>query len=87
VGLLTRRARRGQLEGADQGARIDFEDQGGGIAPENLQKIYAAGFTTTPGSPGLGLAVSKRVVEQHGGTLRVKSAPRHGSTFTMAFPS
>ncbi len=86
-GMLTVRVRRGQLEGANQGARIDFEDQGNGIAPENLQKIFAAGFTTTPGSPGLGLAVSKRVVEQHGGTLRVKSSPHHGSTFTMAFPS
>jgi signal transduction histidine kinase len=86
-GMLTVRVRRGQLEGSNQGARIDFEDQGSGIAPENFQKIFAAGFTTTPGSPGLGLAVSKRVVEQNGGTLRVKSAPRHGSTFTMAFPS
>jgi len=86
-GILTVRVRRGHLEGASQGARIDFEDQGSGITPENLQKIFTAGFTTTPGSPGLGLAVSKRVVEQHGGTLRVKSAPHRGSTFTMAFPS
>ena len=86
-GILTVRVRRGHLEGASQGARIDFEDQGSGITPENLQKIFTAGFTTTPGSPGLGLAVSKRVVEQHGGTLRVKSAPHRGSTFTLAFPS
>jgi signal transduction histidine kinase len=48
-------------------AQIDFRDQGRGLAPELLERIYEPGFTTTPGSPGLGLSVCKNVIEQHGG--------------------
>lgn len=66
--------------------KIQFEDQGAGIAPENIVKIFEAGFTTRAGSPGLGLAVCKKVVEEHGGTLAVSSAPGHGATFTLTFP-
>jgi signal transduction histidine kinase len=50
--------------------QIDFQDEGRGIAPELLDRIYEPGFTTTPGSPGLGLAVCKKVIEQHGGEIR-----------------
>ena len=86
-GTLTVRVQRGILEGTDRCATIHFEDQGRGIAPENLDKIFKPGFTTTPGSPGLGLAVSKRVVEQHGGALRVRSRPNVGTNFVMVFPT
>jgi signal transduction histidine kinase len=64
---------------------IAFEDQGCGISAENIEKIFAAGFTTKRGSPGLGLAVCKRVIEQHGGALQVTSVPGHGTTFTLTF--
>lgn len=67
-------------------AQIDFQDDGRGLAPELLDQIYDAGFTTTPGSPGLGLAVCKKVVEQHGGEIRVHSAPQHGATFSVFLP-
>jgi two-component system sensor histidine kinase FlrB len=68
-------------------AQIDFEDQGGGIAEEHLGKIFEPGFTTHAGSSGLGLAVCKKVIEQHGGTIRVHSAPRLGTTFSLILPS
>jgi two-component system sensor histidine kinase FlrB len=67
-------------------AQIDFQDDGRGLAPELLDQIYEPGFTTTPGSPGLGLAVCKKVVEQHGGEIRVQSKPQHGATFSVFLP-
>jgi two-component system sensor histidine kinase FlrB len=66
--------------------QIDFHDEGRGLAPELLHRIYEPGFTTTPGSPGLGLAVCKKVIEQHGGEIRVKSKPQQGATFSLFLP-
>jgi two-component system, sensor histidine kinase FlrB len=65
---------------------IDFQDQGRGVAPELLDRIYDPGFSTTPGSPGLGLAVCKKVIEQHGGEIRVTSKPLQGTTFSLFLP-
>jgi two-component system sensor histidine kinase FlrB len=67
-------------------AQIDFEDDGRGLPPELLERIYEPGFTTTPGSPGLGLAVCKKVIEQHGGEIRVQSKPHQGATFSVFLP-
>ncbi len=69
-----------------QEVQIEFADNGKGIDPENLGKLFAPGYTTHPGSPGLGLAVSKKIVEQHGGTIHVRSALRQGTTFTFNLP-
>ncbi|MBI1749391.1 MAG: PAS sensor protein [Acidobacteria bacterium] len=66
--------------------QIEFADQGAGIAAEHLEKIFRAGFTTTPGSPGLGLAVCKTIVEQHGGTIAARSIPGEGAAFRITFP-
>lgn len=67
-------------------AQIDFQDDGRGIAGELLERIFEPGFTTTPGSPGLGLAVCKKVIEQHGGEMRVNSKPQHGTTVSLFLP-
>jgi two-component system, sensor histidine kinase FlrB len=67
--------------------QIDFSDEGRGVAPDLLDRIYEPGFTTTPGSPGLGLSVCKKVIEQHGGEIRVKSKPDHGTTFSLFLPA
>jgi two-component system, sensor histidine kinase FlrB len=66
--------------------QIDFADEGRGVPEELLDKIYEPGFTTTPGSPGLGLAVCKKVIEQHGGEIRVQSRPDQGTTFSLFLP-
>jgi len=67
-------------------ARVKIEDSGAGIVAENLPHIFRPGFTTRPGSPGLGLAVCKTIVEQHGGDLAVASRPGSGTTFWLEFP-
>lgn len=73
-------------EGTGKRLQINFEDNGTGIAPEKQEAIFEPGFTTNPGSPGLGLAVCKKIVEQHGGTIRVQSTPPEGATFYLSFP-
>jgi signal transduction histidine kinase len=67
-------------------AKIDFEDEGVGIAPENLEKIFDAGFTTVKSSPGLGLAVCRKITAQHKGEIEVGSVPGKGTTFSLYFP-
>ena len=66
--------------------QVDFKDQGCGIDPAALERIFEAGFTTKAGSPGLGLSVCKSVVEQHGGTIRVESVLKQGSTLSIRLP-
>jgi two-component system sensor histidine kinase FlrB len=67
-------------------AVIEFADTGSGIRPEDLPHIFKVGFTTTGQTPGLGLTVCRRIVEQHGGTINVRSQLGHGTTFRMEFP-
>jgi signal transduction histidine kinase len=66
--------------------RIDFEDTGKGIAAQHLPKIFDAGYTTQPGTPGLGLAVCRTVMEQHRGRISVASEPGKGTTFSLILP-
>jgi signal transduction histidine kinase len=65
---------------------VAFADQGSGIRAENLEKIFEPGFTTQSSSPGLGLAVTRKVIEQHGGTIQVESQEGQGTTFTLTLP-
>jgi signal transduction histidine kinase len=67
-------------------ATVAFADQGVGIPEENLGGIFEPGFTTHSGSPGFGLAVTRKVVEQHGGRISVESQEGQGTTFTLALP-
>jgi signal transduction histidine kinase len=67
--------------------QLDFKDEGRGLPAELLDRIYEPGFTTTVGSPGLGLAVCKKVIEEHGGEIRVMSKPRLGATFSLFLPA
>ena len=71
---------------AGEAVSITVRDSGPGIAAEHLTKIFAAGFSTRPGSPGMGLAVCRRIVEQHGGSIAAKSQPGWGAVFTLTFP-
>ena len=71
----------------DSAVRLQFCDQGCGIAAEDLNHIFQPGFTRSAKGPGLGLAVCKRIMEQHGAAISVLSAPGVGSTFTLEFPA
>ena len=73
-------------DGSGSTAVLAFADQGAGIRAENLAKVFEPGFTTQCGSPGLGLAVTRKVVEQHGGSIYVESREGQGTTFTLVLP-
>jgi signal transduction histidine kinase len=65
---------------------IEVKDTGSGISEEDLPRIFEAGFTTRPGSTGLGLAVCRRIVEQHGGAIIAESQAGQGATFRVRLP-
>ena len=67
-------------------AAISVSDTGPGFAQESANRIFEPGFSTRPGSPGLGLAVCRKIAEQHGGTLVASNRARAGANFTMTFP-
>jgi two-component system sensor histidine kinase FlrB len=66
-------------------ATVEISDTGPGIAAEDRERIFHPGFTTCTGSPGLGLAVCKTIMEQHGGTIAVDSRTGIGTTFKLEF--
>jgi signal transduction histidine kinase len=70
---------------ADQ-ARIVFEDNGCGITEQNLAKLFEPLFTTKAKGLGLGLAITRRLIEQNGGSIKVTSAVGEGSVFTVTLP-
>ncbi|GIU73750.1 MAG: hypothetical protein KatS3mg004_0837 [Bryobacteraceae bacterium] len=72
---------------AGAGVEIAVIDRGPGIAPENREQIFNPFFTTKPGGVGLGLAVSAKIVDDHGGTITVDSEPGQGATFLVMLPA
>ena len=66
---------------------IEVQDSGHGIAPENLNRIFDPFFTTRgSGGFGLGLFISRRIVEAHKGTLRAESEAGRGASMITEFP-
>jgi signal transduction histidine kinase len=68
-------------------AEISVADDGPGIAPELMERIFEAYYTTKEKGTGLGLAIVKHNVELYGGTVRVESELGKGARFTLNFPA
>ena len=68
-------------------AVVEFADTGCGIRPEYVERIFEPGFSGSGHTPGLGLAVCKKIVEQHEGTISVTSRLQEGTTFRLEFPA
>lgn len=66
--------------------RIVFADTGGGIAPENITRIFEPYFTTKSNGNGLGLLIVRRIVRAHGGEVILESSPGRGLTVTILLP-
>jgi PAS domain S-box-containing protein len=67
--------------------KIAVADQGIGISPENLPKIFDPYFTTKDTGNGLGLATVYAIIKSHGGSIQVESPPGQGTTFTLFLPA
>ena len=70
----------------DQFVVIEVRDTGAGIPAAQLQKIFIPFFTTKPGGHGVGLALTHRVITEHGGTLTAANAAEGGAVFTIKIP-
>ncbi|MEZ4666940.1 MAG: response regulator [Anaerolineae bacterium] len=78
-----------QIKGwIEQGEIITtFMDDGAGIAPEQINKIFDPFFSTKPNGTGLGLFVTYGIVQSHHGSIHVDSKVKHGTTFTVHLPA
>lgn len=65
---------------------LSFADQGVGIPPENLPRLFDPYFTTRSDGTGLGLAIADRIVTDHGGKILVESMVRVGTVTTVCLP-
>ena len=66
--------------------RVAVADTGCGISEETRPRIFSPFFTTKRDGTGLGLSVTRKIVEDHGGSLDMESTPGKGARFTLSFP-
>src|SRR4030095_6643686 len=65
---------------------VRSRDPGVGIPPAERKNLFIPFFTTKKKGTGLGLPISQRIIENHGGTIEVRSQPSEGATFTVLLP-
>jgi PAS domain S-box-containing protein len=66
--------------------QIEVSDTGAGIAPENRHKVFEPFFTTRPNGVGLGLAIVRKTIHDHGGTIGLRPNADNGTTFVIKLP-
>ena len=72
---------------ADKQVEVSFADTGSGIAAEDLDKVFQPLFSTKAKGIGFGLAITKMVVDKHGGTIEARSEPGEGAAITVHLPA
>jgi two-component system nitrogen regulation sensor histidine kinase NtrY len=82
-GSVTLRAR---AVAEDEVLRIEVEDDGPGIAPENKERLFVPYFSTKKKGTGLGLAIVNRIVSDHNGFIRVEDNQPRGTRFVIDLP-
>jgi PAS domain S-box-containing protein len=81
------RVLRVQSQGDEPGTvRIAIEDSGPGIAPEILDRVFEAFFTTKPSGMGMGLSICRSIIDAHGGRLWISPASSQGAVFQFTVP-
>jgi C4-dicarboxylate-specific signal transduction histidine kinase len=66
---------------------VSVEDSGTGFAPEQMERIFEPFFTTKPQGIGMGLSISRSIVESHSGNLSASNRTPHGAKFEFALPT
>jgi signal transduction histidine kinase len=89
-GDLTVRVRAEQANAEDshkeREVAVEIEDTGPGVPPEMKEQIFNPFVTTKKTGVGLGLAIVSKIVDAHGGSLKLVSTPQHGACFRVTFP-
>ena len=80
VGIKTR------FDAAANSVRVEISDTGRGIDISLMDKLFQPFFTTKAKGTGLGLPISKRLIEEHGGTITIEKNPQGGATFKIVIP-
>ena len=75
-----------ELDSTGDEARLSVIDNGPGIPEERRATLFRPYASTKPGGTGLGLATTRRIVEEHGGTVKLFNGPQGGACFTLALP-
>jgi PAS domain S-box-containing protein len=78
--------RAGRRSGFDQRVTVEIGDTGPGIAPADADRVFNPFFTTKETGTGLGLALTHKIVEEHGGTVDFRSTPGMGTVFRIVLP-
>ncbi len=69
----------------EEGTLIQVEDNGMGISDDIMEDIFVPFYTTKENGSGIGLSLSKQIMQNHKGTISVNSAPNRGAVFTLKF--
>jgi len=69
----------------DESAIIQVEDDGSGISSDIIEDIFVPFYTTKKSGSGIGLSLSKQIMQNHNGTISVNSTTEKGSVFTLRF--
>jgi signal transduction histidine kinase len=69
------------------GLLVAVQDVGVGLDPRQVDRLFSAFFTTKPGGMGMGLSISRSIIEGHGGRLWATPNPTHGATFQFVLPA
>jgi C4-dicarboxylate-specific signal transduction histidine kinase len=65
---------------------VEVQDSGRGLDPTQASRIFDSFFTTKPEGIGMGLSISRSIVEAHGGRLQAEPGPSHGAVFQVILP-
>src|SRR2546422_1060596 len=76
-----------QAQAEAKQVRVTVHDSGVGLGPQAQERIFDALYTTKPGGMGMGLSISRTIVENHGGRLSVVARDRRGATFEFTLPA
>ena len=66
---------------------VSVADTGEGLSPDVIEQLFESFYTTRSEGLGLGLAICRSIIEQHGGHIRAENSPRGGATFTFTLPA